>query len=100
MNAQQYADYEASVARFLKDNHVKPGCYGNVDSENPEAFFSWRKCECCGSKLGGNRETYNFAHIDSSGLDNTFTADICEDCVYYLAYGQLDDMTMLEISGN
>ena len=24
-------------------------------------------------------------------------AEICSDCVYFLAYGQLDDMTMLEM---
>ena len=103
MNAAQYAAYEVAVAAFLKSNNVKPGCCspagGQADSnetETPceaEPFFSWRPCECCGSRLGGDRETYQFAQEDGA----LFEADICVDCVYYLAYGVLDDCTMLEV---
>jgi hypothetical protein len=96
MNKQQYADYERNIAAFLKRNAVKPGChspYYDEDGDTREPFFSWRRCECCRSHLGGDRETYQFACEDGSQFD----ADICVDCVYYLAYGVLDDMTMLEI---
>jgi hypothetical protein len=107
MDTTEYAKYEASVARFLSENHVKPGCYGPAcdmeAGEEPEPFFSWSACECCGSQLGGNRETYRFVaenpagnYASLSNPDTSFEADICTDCVYYLAYGRLDDMTMLK----
>lgn len=92
MNTTQYAAYQKAVANFLTINQVKPGCHSPVE-EQSEPFFSWRACECCGSRLGGNRETYSFA----PEIGETFTADICTDCVYYLAYGQLDDMTMMDM---
>ncbi len=100
MNATQYAQYEANVASFLQQNKVKPGCHGPLNQEpDPgfEPFFSWQPCECCRSPLGGNRETYSFATEPDF---STFEADICTDCVYYLAYGQLDDMAMLEIEAS
>jgi hypothetical protein len=93
MSKTEYADYEVRVNRFLAENKVKPGCFNNVDAENPEPYFTWRPCGCCGSRLGGNRERYNFATTDSM----EFEAEVCTDCVYYLAYGQLDDMTMMEM---
>ncbi len=109
MNATQYAQYEAAVVSFLERNKVKPGCCspvgGQSDSnevETPceaEPFFSWQPCGCCQSPLGGNRETYQFA-VEASADWPGFEADICADCVYYLAYGQLDDMTMLEIEAS
>lgn len=109
MSTKEYANYEARVARFLKENNVKPGCYSNASDpdtgEAIEPFFSWSSCECCNRSLGGTRETYSFAYerMDANARGervDTFTADICEDCVYYLAYGCLDDLTMLEITKN
>ena len=97
MTAQKYKDYELAVGRFCRSNNIRPGCYGpntTEDGDTPEPFFSWRQCGCCGSRLGGNRETYTFETED----DHKFTENICADCVYYLAYGQLDDLTMLEIA--
>lgn len=96
MKPDQYARFTKAVADFLTTNHVKPGCHSPADSDS-EPFFSWRHCDCCGSLLGGMRETYNFAHTDTAGTDNTFQADICPDCVYFLAYGQLDDATMADL---
>jgi hypothetical protein len=93
MNKTDYADYVQSVARFLKLNNIKPGCYSPA-TENSEPFFSWSPCHCCHNSNGGNRETYRFAMLSGE----MFNADICADCVYYLAYGKLDDMTMMEMA--
>jgi len=94
MTAKQYADYEKAVADFLKRNDVKGNGPEHTEPDPGfEGFFSWRPCGCCGSGLGGTREDYIFAN----GHNETFTEAICVDCVYYLAYGQLDDSTMLEI---
>lgn len=90
---EKYNAYTASVNKFLRDNSVKPGCH-NREKEEAEPFFSRSPCECCGNKLGGNRETYNFA----TEAHQVFQADICVDCVYYLAYGTLDDETMKEVN--
>lgn len=98
MKADQYEAYKQAVGNFLARERVKLGCYSPEFSEPEpgfEGFFSWRPCECCGSRLGGQRESYTFACEDGS----TFGADICSDCAYYLAYGQLDDMQMMEIEG-
>lgn len=94
MNKQEYAHYEQAVAQFLHGYNIKPGCYGPAEPE-ADPFFSWRPCGCCGSGLGGNRETYRFA-INGSH-DATISAAICVDCIYYLTYGRLDDTTMMEI---
>ena len=94
MTTSDYNKYCAAVERFLVTNLVVPGCHGPVESEG---YFSWRPCECCGSRLGGNRERYQFASGTSPQASELFEAEICTDCVQFLAYGQLDDMTMAEI---
>lgn len=96
MNKEQYSHYKLAVASFLRRNHVKDGCQGPKNFQQ-EPYFSWRPCECCGSPLGGNREDYLFATIESP---DAFEASICADCVHYLAYGALDDTTMLEIQNS
>lgn len=88
-----YAAYCKAVESFLEWNNVKPGCHSPTQDQS-EGFFSWQPCECCGSTLGGNRETYSFAQT----WGGIFEADICQDCVYFLAYGKLDDLTMMEIA--
>lgn len=108
MTNTEYAQYEQAVADFLSRNKVRHGCYGPKYQEERgepwEPFFSWSPCECCQSSLGGNRETYMFVtHWDgplphTPGERETFEADICTDCVYYLTYGKLDDQTMDEIA--
>lgn len=95
MNAQQYTQYQQTVADFLRKNHVKPGCHSPKSIEPNAPFFSWRPCECCSRDLAGERETYTFVMDFTSG--ETFEADICSDCVYYLTYDRLDDTTMMEI---
>jgi hypothetical protein len=95
MKFAEYKTFVANVENFLKVNNVKAGCHSPKDSE-AESFFSWSQCECCKSTLGGNRETYTFAQTDNK----TFEADICTDCVYFLAYGKLDDVTMAQVMAN
>jgi hypothetical protein len=93
MTTTEYKVYQVSVERFLNTNCVKPGCYSNVTPEEPTRNeFSWCPCECCNRRLGGARERYHFG--SEAGL---LAAEICDDCVYYLTYGQLDDMTMMDM---
>lgn len=55
-----------------------------------EPSFSWSACDSCGSTLGGNRHP---AHGLINGELEHFS--VCDDCLYYLNYGQLDDLTMM-----
>lgn len=91
MTRQEYADYETAVAEFLSHGLRNLSAVG----DNPEPFFSWRPCQCCGDSLGGNRYECNGYNGVTKEIE-TFDS-ICGDCVYYAAYGRLDDMTMIEI---
>ena len=99
----QYLGYQARVASFIAYeglSFLSTGCtpYGRPeneqeDNQDGEPWFSWKPCECCGCTLGGSRE-YLFAR-DTAQEICQFT--ICEDCVYYVNYGRLDDQTMTRI---
>lgn len=107
MNKDQYDQCQKAVERNLHGlGHVSTGaCSGCAecgldedctDEERElagEPHFSWRRCECCGSTLGGNR---HYAHgRDKDG--RLIHLGVCEDCLMYLNYGQLDDASMIEI---
>jgi hypothetical protein len=93
MNKIEYTEYEKAVKAFHERNKlVWPSLCSPVDHE-ASPYFSWKPCECCGRKLGGDREDYNF--VPESG--ELVKASICTDCIYYAAYGCLDDLTMTEI---
>lgn len=115
MTKQEYVDYircfEAGIdgLEYLSSGYC-PGCreceeqYGLCEEgENypeVEPSFSWRPCEICNSHLGGDR--YPVHGCIDSAEDGVITVHLeaCVDCVYYLEYGRLDDMTMLEIEEN
>lgn len=95
MNKKEYADYQERVALYLKGleavstgaNEKCPECEG----QGSDPWFSWRPCEICGQEAG-NREPW---HALSDG--ELVHGSCCEDCIYYLAFGQLDDTTMMQI---
>lgn len=99
-NAYDYEQYEAAVAKFFHDEGLIHASTGTADlaagedsESGGEPWFSWKPCECCKSHLGGNREyLYGF---DSNNEFKQF--QICEDCVYYINYGMLDDQTMMRV---
>lgn len=105
MTPEEYKDYQASVDRELKgltaiSSGYCPGCSDCEESVQEyagekfiEASFSSRSCEVCNSHLGGDRSPVHAC--DSNGDILHFEA--CQDCVYFLEYGQLDDMSMMEI---
>lgn len=104
MTKQEYKQYEETFAEWLKQWEFPSSgyCPGCEDCPEPqydgdcaflEPSFSWRACEVCGSRLGGDRLPIHA--VDENGDIVHF--DACMDCIYYLEYGQLDDMTMLEL---
>ena len=93
----EYADYQQRVAAFIAREGISYFSTSTAETcggEESDPWFSWSPCECCKSPLGGNRQ-YLYAR-DSQDAIVQFT--ICEDCVYYIEYGRLNDVTMARIS--
>lgn len=108
MNKQEYQEYEASIADFFEregignlsaelGDDVDHECVICEETVGCEPSFSWRSCECCGSHLGGNR--YHATGWNPETKE-AYCYEVCADCIYYDEYGQLDDMTMLEIESS
>lgn len=49
--------------------------------------FSWRPCETCGSRLGGDREAAHY--LDSDREINHVS--VCIDCLHYIANGDIPE---------
>jgi hypothetical protein len=72
--------YKVKVADFLK----REGIYF-LSSFPGDPGFSWTPCECCGSKLGGER--WEMEGVKASGESNGFTYDVCADCLSFMEFG-------------
>lgn len=111
----EYAAYERRVAEFMAEEGINclstgaikcddcnvsleagecPQCHKDAGQMDTEPYISSRPCDCCRDNLQGNRE-------HATGYNPTtkeiLEFSICQDCVYYAAYGRLDDTTMLSI---
>ena len=95
-------DYELYIHNFkkgsegleaLSSGHC-PGCEecGDDEEVEPQHFSHW-PCDICSRRLGGDR--YPSHYIDDDNEINHIS--ICANCVYYMEYGQLDDMTMMDM---
>ena len=91
MDKKQYQIYCEKAHKFFKDNN----CHHLSIIEDKEAYFSHLNCDCCKRNLGGDR--YDCNSFDYSTREITGPFSICIDCFYFAEYGQLDDMTMMEI---
>jgi len=105
---EQYEQYKADVSQFLSDeglSFLSTSCHDYDSCEagdeghdwrecHGEPWFSWSPCECCGCTLGGTRQ---YLHARDR-QDELVQFTICEDCVYYIEYGRLDDQTMQRIA--
>lgn len=89
MTSTEYRQYQQAVESFFGREEIE-----NLSSTSEEPYFSWRPCDCCQRDLGGNR-------YDASGYNRKAKEvqeySVCEDCIYYAEYGQLDDQTMMDI---
>lgn len=107
MDKKTYNEYKIAVELFFLNEGIEhlsiacseeePNCPCCGDEYSGEPFFSWSNCDCCGSPLGGNR--YHVTGFNKEH-DQIICYDVCQDCLYYTEYGQLDDMSMLEIEEN
>ncbi len=93
MTKHEYAQYESRVAEFM--SHGLANLSTKSEDGNCEPFFSWSPCQCCGTHLGGDRYECNGYNVKTKEVEEYDC--ICQDCVYYAEYGQLDDQTMLDM---
>jgi hypothetical protein len=85
-----YEQYKADVAAFPKREEIDDfSC-----DQDCEPHFSWRPCDCCGRHLGGNRHHVTAWHAPTKAI---LEYEVCDDCVYFVAYARLDDTSMLDI---
>lgn len=112
MTQTGYNDYQTRVAAFFEREGINTLSNGSIDhnygglcdSEDhshdsngdyePEPYFSWHACDCCGSTLGGDREDCIGYNPTTKQIQGNYS--VCVDCIYYNEYGQLDDTTMLD----
>ncbi len=92
MTKAEYASFEARVAAFME----REGIDILASDSDDEGSFSWRRCDCCDSRLGGTR--YSMIGASAGVGPNGFEYSCCTDCLYYSVYGCLDDETMLLVA--
>lgn len=68
-----------SIYGMAEDSH-------RWDVVSDEGWFSWSRCDCCGTSLGGNRYAAH-ARGGTNGDGKLIHLDICGDCLQYLANG-------------
>lgn len=63
-----------------------------TESAGDEGHFSWRPCEGCGSSLGGTRyAAHGFKRCRVSHRRSIVHLDICSDCLFYHANGDVPE---------
>lgn len=103
MTREDYAAYVAAVAAGCEREGIRlDSLSGYFDDDSGERtrdpYFSWRPCPICSRSQGGTRED-QLAVSTNTGLVVTLE-HVCEDCVYFAAYGRLDDSTMLAVEAS
>ena len=73
-------------------------CYGDADTH---IDFSSSACDICDRRLAGSRTAIigwlTGAREAGYTVWDRWSGEACDDCVYYSAYGTLDDQTMIEV---
>jgi hypothetical protein len=97
MTRAEYTAFQAAFAAFMEREGLTNLSTVSEEEGLCEPYFSWRPCECCGSHLGGDRYDCDGFSTKSGQAEGPFS--VCQDCMYYAEYGQLDDTTMDETEG-
>lgn len=90
-----YEEYEQRVEEFFRKEGINNlSSVSDAEGNTIENEFTWRPCECCHRPLGGSRVKANGYNPQTGEIQEYW---ICRDCEYYATYGQLDDMTMMDM---
>lgn len=104
MNKKEYQEYQTTVSKFLQlEGIVNLTAEIGEDPDHEcvicgelvgcDPYFSHSPCDCCGG-IAGNRYHATGYNPDTK---EAYCYEVCEDCIYYNEYGQLDDTQMMEI---
>ena len=94
MNKKEYNNYITRVELFFNNEGINNLSQITDDDGDCEPYFSSTNCDCCNRSLGGDRYDCNGYNPETKEVQKY---SVCTDCVYYAEYGQLDDMTMMDI---
>jgi len=89
---KQFFFWERKVQRFFREHNIDG--FSDVDSE-PEGFFTWDSCRCCGSPLGGTK--HEVEAYDHKADEIIGPWSVCEDCYLYAEFGHIGDIHMLDL---
>lgn len=100
MTKSEYADY-------LRRMETAALWVVRFDPVDPEAdrLFSWSPCDICDRpNMAGMRSECDWSSTNRGTdiplyLYGSSTVMVCDDCIYFQEYGQLDDLTMMEMGG-
>lgn len=111
MNRKEYANFELAFANGLDGlTHPSSGaCSGCRECRETlgydkameefnypaEPSFSRSRCNVCNSMEAGDRSPIHAFH---PRFNTIIHLEACDDCVYYLDHGRLDDVTMAAIA--
>lgn len=88
----EYEDYQTRFRLFMEREGIN--CLSRIDWEADD-YFSMKPCQVCERQQGGNRVDCNGYNPTTKGVCGPYS--VCLDCHYYAEYGQLDDMTMMDM---
>ena len=112
MNKKEYKKYCQNVADFFEKegitnlshetgersdgtNNGECSCCNKEIGFN-DGYFTWVKCECCGSPFGVGTLVHANGYNPKAG--KAYCYEVCNNCIYFSEYGRLDDLTMMDIS--
>jgi len=98
MNKRDYAEFERRFAAFMAHEGLANLSTIADASGKTEPYFSWRACDCCGRRFGGDRYDCNGYIPRGNRVSDVYA--VCTDCMYYAEYGRLDDATMMEVEAS
>ena len=93
---EDYEAFQIRVENFMESEGIN--CLNIDPEEDQEPHFTWSRCECCKRPLGGVR--YNCIGFNPTKHQVQGPYEVCPDCLFYIKYGQLDDLTMQKIKEN
>lgn len=94
-NDWQHGHEESDCPTCKGDGKIEPN-EREIESAGRNEF-TWSSCDSCGSSLGGSRHAAHGVFASGPLTGQLCHVDVCEDCLQFLNYGQLDDLTMLEM---
>jgi len=86
-----YVKFQQAIAEFFDSEGIN--CL-TTDCQSV-AYFDWRSCDCCNGTLGGNRYYASGYNPTTKEVQSGYS--VCEDCIYFVKYGELPDETMMRI---